>query len=68
MAEINGLLNRRTSLKMYRGFESLPHRRGFDQSRPFLFDKNIMNVVKDVPPIGGSNPSLTAGVSEKDLI
>ena len=26
MAEINGLLNRRTSLKMYRGFESLPHR------------------------------------------
>jgi len=26
VAEINGLLNRRTSLKMYRGFESLPHR------------------------------------------
>ena len=26
MAEINGLLNRRTTLKLYRGFESLPHR------------------------------------------
>ncbi len=27
MAEINGLLNRHTVLKPYRGFESLPHRR-----------------------------------------
>jgi hypothetical protein len=27
VAEINGLLNRRTVLKPYRGFESLPHRR-----------------------------------------
>ena len=26
MAEINGLLNRRRALKLYRGFESLPHR------------------------------------------
>ena len=26
MVEINGLLNRRTTLKLYRGFESLPHR------------------------------------------
>jgi hypothetical protein len=26
VAEINGLLNRRTTLKLYRGFESLPHR------------------------------------------
>jgi putative endonuclease len=27
VAEINGLLNRRTTLKLYRGFESLPHRK-----------------------------------------
>jgi hypothetical protein len=26
VAEINGLLNRRRALKLYRGFESLPHR------------------------------------------
>ena len=26
MAEINGLLNRHRALKLYRGFESLPHR------------------------------------------
>ena len=36
MAEINGLLNRRTSLKMYRGFESLPHRKGPDTIRAFI--------------------------------
>ena len=36
MAEINGLLNRRTSLKMYRGFESLPHRKGSELSEPLL--------------------------------
>ena len=27
MAEINGLLNRRTGISLYRGFESLPHRK-----------------------------------------
>ena len=37
MAEINGLLNRRTSLKMYRGFESLPHRKGSEISEPLLY-------------------------------
>jgi len=32
VAEINGLLNRRTVLKPYRGFESLPHRRNTYQN------------------------------------
>jgi hypothetical protein len=37
VAEINGLLNRRTSLKMYRGFESLPHRTEEPQLLLWLF-------------------------------
>ena len=37
MAEINGLLNRRTTLKLYRGFESLPHRKRLWIPEVFFF-------------------------------
>ncbi len=40
MVESSGLLNRRTALKRYRGFESLPLRQSFEINRvesvPFL--------------------------------
>ena len=36
MVEINGLLNRRTTLKLYRGFESLPHRKALISQGFFL--------------------------------
>ena len=46
MAEINGLLNRRTTLKLYRGFESLPHRSNIKCSviGAFLFGKYLKRV------------------------
>ena len=37
MAEINGLLNRHTVLKPYRGFESLPHRKTVPDNAPSLY-------------------------------
>jgi hypothetical protein len=49
VAEINGLLNRRTALKLYRGFESLPHRKNYKSPQPLrLFILNL--VLKAVPP------------------
>ena len=60
VAEINGLLNRRTTLKLYRGFESLPHRNGAAISIvAFIFLKSILYGIK-LFRRGGSNPSLTA--------
>ena len=51
MAEINGLLNRRTTLKLYRGFESLPHRNEEPQITCGLFIfANKEDDFKVVPP------------------
>ena len=57
MAEINGLLNRRTTLKLYRGFESLPHRIQEPQLPLWLFIfLKIFLLVKVVPPAADRIP------------
>ena len=45
MAEINGLLNRHTVLKPYRGFESLPHRKKVPGSAPSMYAFTFLTVL-----------------------
>ena len=64
MAEINGLLNRRRALKLYRGFESLPHRKCCMDFINYIrkIQANLVNL-KEIREVAqaGSAPGLGPG-------